>query len=81
MLEKLKTSSGQSAQVTETSAKNIVVGVWNLILDIIWLIMVVCIISLFIWGLVKSGVAADQALLSTIAEKVDIFLAGLGGGK
>lgn len=81
MLEKLKTSSGQSAQVAETSAKNIVVGVWNLILDIIWLIMVVCIISLFIWGLVKSGVAADQALLSTIAEKVDIFLAGLGGGK
>lgn len=81
MLEKLKTSSGQSAQVTETSAKNIVVGVWNLILDIIWLIMVVCIISLFIWGLVKSGVAADQALLSTIAEKVDIFLAGLGSGK
>jgi hypothetical protein len=81
MLEKLKTSSGQSAQVTETSAKNIVVGVWNLILDIIWLIMVVCIISLFIWGLVKSGVAADQILLSSIAEKVDIFLAGLGGGK
>ena len=81
MLEKLKTSSGQSAQVTETSAKNIVVGVWNLILDIIWLIMVVCIISLFVWGLVKSGVAADQILLSSIAEKVDIFLAGLGGGK
>ena len=81
MLEKLRASSEQSAQVTEKSAKNIVVGVWNLILDIIWLIMVVCIISLFVWGLVKSGVAADQALLSTIAEKVDIFLAGLGGGK
>ena len=81
MLEKLRTSSGQSAQVTEKSAKNIVVGVWNLILDIIWLIIVVCIISLFIWGLVKSGVAADQILLSSIAEKVDIFLTGLGGGK
>jgi len=42
---------------------------------------VVCVVSLFIWGLVRSGVAADQTILTTVADKVDVFIMGMGGDK
>jgi hypothetical protein len=81
MLDKIKEKSTDNAKKSEHSARGVVVTVWNFALDLVWLSMVVCVVSLFIWGLVRSGVAADQTILTTVADKVDVFIMGMGGDK
>lgn len=81
MLSEVKDKSTTNAVKSERSAVRVMVSAWNFALDLVWLGMVACIIGLFIWGLVRTGVVTDQSILLLVADKVDLFILGIGGDR